>query len=147
VRPPSVAPVPPQFAVFRIRLQTPLRLRLQQHLIRAEELTPLRFLEAVERRAAILSKLHADARPSGEARGAARWTERVRELHRNLRWQDWERYSNRQLRKVPMGGLVGEWEWEVEEDWSGWESLWLGQWLHVGKGTSMGLGQYRIEAV
>lgn len=145
VRPPTVPTIPPKASLFRICLQTPLRLRLQQNLVGVHELTPLRFLEAVERRAAILSKLHGEGRQAGEGRRGARWAERVRELRRGLRWRDWERYSNRQQSKVPMGGLIGEWEWAVEDDWDGWESLWWGQWLHVGKGTSMGLGRYTID--
>ncbi len=61
----------------------------------------------------------------------------------NLRWHDYTRWSNRQRRKVPMGGLVGEARFEIEN-----EDLW--HWFaaariaHVGKGASMGLG--KIEA-
>ena len=28
-----------------------------------------------------------------------------------------------------------------------WPYLWLGQWTHVGKGTSMGMGAYTIESL
>jgi CRISPR/Cas system endoribonuclease Cas6 (RAMP superfamily) len=28
-----------------------------------------------------------------------------------------------------------------------WPYLWLGQWTHVGKGTSMGMGAYTIETL
>jgi hypothetical protein len=147
VLPPSAPVAPPQPEVFRMHLSTPVRLRLQQSLVSVNELTPLRFLEAVERRASMLAKLHGEGRPNGGPRRAARWAERVRVLHRNLRWQDWERYSNRQKRKILMGGITGEWEWAIEEDWDGWEVLWAFQWLHVGKGTSMGLGKYAIEVL
>lgn len=137
--------------VIRIRLETPLRLRIQQHLIRPESLTPLVFLQAVERRASVITKLHGKLHGgptiAGEGRLAERWAERVRELDRRLRWQDWERYSNRQQRKVPMGGVTGEWVWETGDEWEGWERLWLVQWLHAGKGTSMGLGRFAVEGV
>jgi hypothetical protein len=147
VLPPSTPAIPPQPEVLRIRFATPVRLRLQQSLVSPAELTPLRFLEAVERRAGMLAKLHGEGRPAGTGRRAARWAERVRELHRNLRWQDWERFSNRQKRKILMGGVSGDWEWYLEPDWDGWELLWTFQWLHVGKGTSMGLGRYQIEVL
>ena len=46
-----------------------------------------------------------------------------------------------------MGGLIGT----VELNMLGldvfWPYLWLGQWTHVGKGTSMGMGAYTIETV
>ena len=40
-------------------------------------------------------------------------------------------------------GVVGE--WQLEGDCAPllpW--LWLGQWLHVGKNATMGMGQYRL---
>jgi hypothetical protein len=136
----------PSPRILRLRLETPLRLRIQQHLIRPESLTPLLFLQAVERRAAMVTKLHGTA-AAGNSRRAERWAERMRVLDKRMRWQDWQRYSNRQERKVPMGGIVGEWIWEVGEEWDGWEHLWLVQWLHAGKGTSMGLGRYTVEGL
>jgi CRISPR/Cas system endoribonuclease Cas6 (RAMP superfamily) len=27
-----------------------------------------------------------------------------------------------------------------------WPYLWLGQWTHIGKGTSMGMGAYTIQS-
>jgi len=141
---PNAGPCP---KILRLRLETPVRLRLRQQLVRPESLQPEQFLAAIERRVAVLTKLHAGRVARPEERSAARWAERTRELDRRLHWQDWERYSNRQKRKVPMGGIVGEWVWEVGENWDGWALLWLSQWLHVGKGTSMGLGRFRVEAM
>lgn len=143
---PTTPPNGPSPKVLRIRFETPLRLRIHQSLVRPGTLTPLVFLQAVERRAAVIAKLH-NGQAAGNPRRAERWTERTRELDRRLRWQDWERYSNRQQRKVPMGGIIGEWVWEVGDDWDGWEHLSLVQWLHAGKGTSMGLGRYSVEGL
>jgi CRISPR/Cas system endoribonuclease Cas6 (RAMP superfamily) len=46
---------------------------------------------------------------------------------------------------MQMGGLVGEIVVELAEGSPLWPYLWLGQWLHAGKGTSMGLGHYTIQ--
>lgn len=62
-----------------------------------------------------------------------------------LAWKDWTRYSSRQKTTMQMGGLVGEILLELAEDAPFWPYLWLGQWVHAGKGTSMGLGCYTIE--
>jgi CRISPR/Cas system endoribonuclease Cas6 (RAMP superfamily) len=43
-----------------------------------------------------------------------------------------------------MGGLLGRFSLAGEGLEPFWPYLWLGQWTHAGKGTSMGLGQYRI---
>ncbi len=68
----------------------------------------------------------------------------LRPQSEQLRWSDYSRWSNRQRRKVPMGGLVGEARFEAEaealQDWFSVARL-----VHVGKGTSMGLG--KIETV
>ncbi|UOP04596.2 CRISPR system precrRNA processing endoribonuclease RAMP protein Cas6 [Conchiformibius kuhniae] len=62
-----------------------------------------------------------------------------------LHWRDFKRYSNRQQRAVPLGGLMGQWHLEnVPPQWAA--LLDLGQWLHIGKETVFGLGAYRIRA-
>jgi hypothetical protein len=63
-----------------------------------------------------------------------------------LHWVDWTRYSSRQRTRMQLGGLVGT----VRLSGDGLQALWplvlLGQWLHVGKATSFGLGRYRVVA-
>jgi len=61
-----------------------------------------------------------------------------------LTWHDWTRYSSRQQTKMNMGGLIGSFSLDGDLQ-NFWPYLWLGQWTHTGKGTSMGLGAYRIE--
>jgi CRISPR/Cas system endoribonuclease Cas6 (RAMP superfamily) len=64
----------------------------------------------------------------------------------NVEWQDWTRYSSRQRTRMQMGGIVGSAELDTAGmDSEGWAGLWLGQWLHIGKQTSMGLGHYRLS--
>lgn len=62
----------------------------------------------------------------------------------DLRWHDYTRWSNRQRRKVPMGGLVGEARFDVENE-ALWDWFSAARLVHVGKGASMGLG--KIEAI
>ncbi len=65
--------------------------------------------------------------------------------HRHLlRWMDWERWSNRQQTRMKLGGLVGE------VTFSGHLGpfvplLRLGEVMHIGKGTSFGLGKYLLH--
>ena len=61
-----------------------------------------------------------------------------------LEWRDWTRYSNRQKTSMKMGGLLGHLKLESSRLGQWWPLLWYGQWLHVGKQSSMGLGQYEL---
>jgi CRISPR/Cas system endoribonuclease Cas6 (RAMP superfamily) len=61
----------------------------------------------------------------------------------NLSWYDWERYSNRQETKMKMGGFMGSITFEGDFE-PFLLFLTLGEHIHVGKGTSFGLGKYQI---
>ncbi|HKV37959.1 MAG TPA: CRISPR system precrRNA processing endoribonuclease RAMP protein Cas6, partial [Blastocatellia bacterium] len=75
--------------------------------------------------------------------------ERAREVgirRSKLRWWDFERYSNRQGRKVKLGGFVGDVEYEIRDELLA-EFLPLlagGEILHIGSNTTFGLGLCRI---
>jgi hypothetical protein len=64
-----------------------------------------------------------------------------------LTWRDWTRYSSRQQTTMQMGGLTGRLGVDLGGHERLWPYLWLGQWTHAGKGTSMGLGRYRLATV
>ncbi len=61
----------------------------------------------------------------------------------DLKWQDWERYSTRQKQKMSLGGLIGNITFQGDLK-PFLQLLRLGEYLHVGKGTSFGLGRYVI---
>ena len=71
--------------------------------------------------------------------------ETVRLTERRTRWYDWERYSKRQDKRMKLGGLVGELTYEGHLT-EFLPLLVLGSWVNLGKGTSFGLGRYRLEA-
>lgn len=62
-----------------------------------------------------------------------------------LRWRDWTRYSSRQKTQMKMGGLLGSIRLPGEQIEPFWPVIQLGQWVHAGKGSVMGLGKYRID--
>ena len=67
----------------------------------------------------------------------------VRTDNRGLFWQDWERYSQSQQFRMKLGGLAGT--LSFSGDISAFiPYLRLGEWLHVGKNTTFGLGQYKL---
>jgi hypothetical protein len=67
-------------------------------------------------------------------------------MRATLRWWDWERYSARQQTTMNFGGLIGG--FELSGPPATLEKfvplLKMGEWLHVGKGTTFGLGKYQV---
>ncbi|NIA10440.1 MAG: CRISPR system precrRNA processing endoribonuclease RAMP protein Cas6, partial [Nitrospiraceae bacterium] len=60
-----------------------------------------------------------------------------------LYWHDWERWSNRQGTRMKLGGFMGEVTYKGDLR-PFWPYIRLGEYVHVGKGSSFGLGRYRI---
>ena len=104
------------------------------------------FLMSVARRLEALCCLYNDATPLGRER----WLELSRSLEKTgvikdeMEWHEYSRYSARQRRKVPLGGLVGQATVrpasKAMAKW--WQAVEL---VHVGKGSAMGLGKVVIE--
>jgi len=138
---PTAPPVP---QAVRVKLLHPLRLRVQGEYLSAQQFTFAAFLTALLRRMEMLRGLTADSTPAFDFPGLVKAAQTLPASHVQLQWQDWARYSARQRQTIPMGGLIGS--FELQGDLTAfWPYLWIGQWLHVGKGAVMGLGRYQLE--
>ncbi|MFH1096469.1 MAG: CRISPR system precrRNA processing endoribonuclease RAMP protein Cas6 [Candidatus Desantisbacteria bacterium] len=99
------------------------------------------------RRIALLSYFHCGGDTSQiDFRGIIEQAEQIKieSFDRaTLQWYDWERYSARQDTRMKMGGFVGKitFEGNIEPFMP---LIQAGEILHVGKGTSFGLGRYEI---
>ena len=144
---PALAVPPfPDIGAVTLTIATPLRLQNQGRAIPPARLRPRTLFTALLRRTALLFELHA-ARPglAGEVARLAAAAERLSD-ERRLEWKDWTRFSSRQQREMTLGGVVGAWRLAGEcadlKELLPW--FWLGQWLHVGKNTTMGMGMYSL---
>ncbi len=141
---PSLAMPPlPACGEVTLRFETPLRLQNQGHPLGIDALRPRTLLTALMRRGSLLFEMHA-GKPglASDAAALARHAEALAHEHQ-LRWRDWTRYSSRQRAQMTLGGVIGEWTLRGNlEPLLPW--LWLGQWLHVGKNATMGLGRYTL---
>lgn len=139
---PEPPPAPPR---ARMILEHPLRLRRENRYLTPAEFDFATLFTTLTRRVSMLHDMEAVEPLTADYRELAAIARAARVSDVRLEWFDWARYSARQHRRIPMGGLVGELTLggDLEPLWP-W--LWIGQWLHVGKGAVMGLGRYRLEA-
>jgi len=95
------------------------------------------------RRISLLSYFHCGEELDLDFKGLIEKSKEIRVHKENLSWFDWERYSNRQETRMMMGGFVGSIKFEGDLE-PFMPFLLLGEYVHVGKGTSFGLGKYEI---
>jgi hypothetical protein len=136
-------PFLPEIDAVTLKIVTPLRLQNQGHRVPLDRLQPRTLFAALLRRTSLLFELHA-ALP-GRAGDARRLAAAAASLvdERRLQWKDWTRFSSRQDQEMTLGGVIGEWTLSGDlGDLLPW--FWLGQWLHVGKNATMGMGKYTL---
>lgn len=128
-----------------IRLLSPLRSKRQGKLLGPREFDNTQFLTQLWRRIHELSHFYSKQTntvpiPTPKDRPDHMTTENA-----SLSWKDWTRYSSRQKSTMQMGGVIGSWTVTDKRLTEWWPMLWYGQWVHLGKATSMGLGCYRLD--
>jgi hypothetical protein len=130
-------------ADFILNFITPLRLQENGRILTPEKVTARALLMALTRRVSLLLEFHAGLKPNYDFPRLNQMAEAVSAIN-NLNWRHWERWSNRQKQKMTMNGLVGEVRLSgIPVEFQ--ELLWLGQWAHIGKNATFGLGRYILE--
>jgi hypothetical protein len=133
-------PVPGAVALVT---RSPLRLLAKGE--PAEELDLEQLLRALFRRIGALARFHCGFEPEVDYRAELERARGVAVAERRLVWSERSRYSARQKRRMVLGGLEGT--LVLDGDLTrALPFLALGECLQVGKGTSFGLGRYRLEA-
>lgn len=128
--------------VMKLRFTTPTRIRVEGDLQ-----TSLSFELLVRnllRRVSMLMAVHGHSRLDLDYKGLIARAAGVGIGKASLNWHDWQRYSNRQETKMALGGFIGEVEYKGEAIAEFLPLLVAGEILHVGTGTSFGLGKYEI---
>lgn len=130
----------------QLHLQTPLRIAQQGQLIKEWDMTASLFLHHLIRRVSFQAcTQQADAFTLDDIHQLNALADQVQDGERQLSWCDWERYSSRQKQKMKLGGLIGHWQL-LQVPPQLLPLVYLGQWLHVGKEVSFGLGQYQWQS-
>lgn len=147
----ALPPAPPAPAApaapITLEFTTPLRLTRDGRALGAARIGAAELLSALLRRIAALSEMQLH-RPLAVDYAALTAAARRIESDRALHWRDWTRRSARQQQAMTVGGAVGRiaLRGDAADLAAWWPLLHLGQWLHVGKLASFGLGGYCLNA-
>lgn len=121
---------------------TPARILYNGHLTLDLEFHIL--IRNLLRRLSLLYYFHCNGDPSDwDFKEIIEKAKEIKVSEQNIRWYDWERYSTRQDTRMKMGGFVGSISFEGNIE-PFMQLIKAGEILHVGKGTALGLGKYRI---
>jgi hypothetical protein len=141
--PSSLSPSSLSPSTFHLHFVTPTRLKFDGKLSSSLEFHIL--FRNLLRRISLLSYFHCGKELDLDFKGLIEMSRGVKVQEEKLTWFDWERYSNRQNTKMKMGGFIGS--ITFEGDFKEFiPFLLLGEYINVGKGTSFGLGKYKIES-
>lgn len=136
-----IAELPPDETI-RLRFSTPTRIRVEGDLQHGMSFELL--VRNILRRISLLSAVHCGHTLELDYRELIAKAAEVETTSAALRWWDWERYSNRQGTKMKLGGFVGEVTYRGPAVAELRPLVAAGEWLHLGAGTSFGLGAYQI---
>ncbi len=129
----------------RLHLLTPLRLKRQGKLVGPAQFTPRELIFNLSGRLRLLAQHHGGDTTGLTQEPLLQAAAAMSTANRQLHWHEWTRYSSRQDTLMELGGLLGHFDLAGPGLADLWPILWLGQWVHAGKGTTFGLGAYRLE--
>ncbi|NGZ07738.1 MAG: CRISPR system precrRNA processing endoribonuclease RAMP protein Cas6 [Magnetococcales bacterium] len=140
----SCVSVPPWPGPSTVTMQiiTPARVQRDGSPLGPERITPRDLLVNLMRRVSQVMELHGQRTMEADYADLAQQA-RLIDARGRLTWRDWTRRSARQQQTMALGGVVGTWHLTGPLELF-WPFLYLGQWLHVGKNATFGLGHYRL---
>jgi hypothetical protein len=129
-------------AAVKLRCLTPTRITEDGRLKKDMSFTLL--MKNLWRRVTYAIGVHGDARAKLPYQELIERADSVETFSSILAWDDWERYSNRQKRRMHLGGFIGEIEYAGAAIEELLPLIVAGEILHIGKNTAFGLGKFKI---
>jgi hypothetical protein len=120
---------------------TPTRIKYEEKLVNRPEFHML--IRNILRRTGLLSYFHCNSMKDIDYKEVIERAKDVMLVSSELIWEDWERYSSRQDRRMKLGGFLGK--VKFKGNFNEFMPFVLpGQYIHLGKGASFGLGKYEV---
>jgi hypothetical protein len=124
-----------------LHFQTPTRILNEGQL--SEELPFHIFIQRLIGRISALSYFHCGESLEMDFKEFVSQAAQIETTESSLYWHDWTRYSQRQDRQMKLGGILGKitYTGDLEQFL---QFITLGQYIHIGKNVTFGLGKYRV---
>lgn len=139
----SEIPDAPEFV--EVRLTSPMRIVRDHRVVGPEAFRAEHLLITLVHRIANLVTLHTEEEWRPDFARLKELAKRALVRDQRLTFLDLMRWSSKQQKETPIGGLVGSLVLDMRGMEPLWPYLWLGQQVHAGKGTVMGLGAIRLS--
>ncbi|MCL0083419.1 CRISPR system precrRNA processing endoribonuclease RAMP protein Cas6 [Thermodesulfovibrionales bacterium] len=120
---------------------TPTRIKFRKDLVVEPEFHVI--LRSLLHRISALSYFHCARELEVDYKELILKAEKIKTKDSHLKWIDWERYSSRQDTRMKLGGFVGKITY-VGNFKQFLPLLLVGQYTHIGKNCTFGLGKYEI---
>lgn len=125
---------------LQVLLVTPLRLVRDAKLVDARHFTPGALISNLVRRVSMLSAFFGEEPLDTDFRALKALWEDLAAEQKALADADLTRWSGRQRQELAMDGVVGSFVLDMRGREALFPYLWLGQWVHAGKGAVTGMG-------
>lgn len=142
-QPPVTLPDTPMPDVVTMSFRTPYR--ASGNAVHTKQLAVNRLLMAIIRRVDLLQYFTTGEKLQADFQGLKALTENMDVLEQSVHYQRDERYSAKSKVSKQSGGLVGAFSLDLKSAAELWPFMCVGQWLNVGKNSSMGYGHYCLK--
>ncbi|MBC8186276.1 CRISPR system precrRNA processing endoribonuclease RAMP protein Cas6 [candidate division KSB1 bacterium] len=124
---------------LKIQFITPVRMKHNGKLVRTIEF-PIVVTNLLRR---ITSLTQVKDKDGVKIKEMINKSKEVKKIYDRTEWVDYERYSFRQKSRMKLGGLIGEVHFQGSFNLF-YPYLKVGEYIHLGKNTSFGLGKYLL---
>ena len=132
-------------SITQVRLSFLTPTAIKSNGVFLQDISFLPFIQNLIGRISMLANFHCDSSLEMDFLSILHRAKTIGVENNSLSWKNWLRYSGKQKRRMNWGGLVGELDF-VGELSEFLPYLRLGEYVHVGKSATFGLGQYRLKS-